>query len=156
MQLLLGEIPDRAIFRAPASRKPMRAYLKLVQAVRLGDLSAFRSAMHDHRDTFESDGNYSLVVRLRQNVIRAGLRNIALAYTRISLTAAAAKLALDNPSDMESIAAKAHLLSLLASCSLACSLAYCSLTARLLLAYCSLTARLLLPCSPLGDTRWRD
>ena len=108
VQLLLGEIPDRAIFRAPASRKPMRAYLKLVQAVRLGDLGAFRSAMHDHRDTFESDGNYSLVVRLRQNVIRAGLRNIALAYTRISLTAAAAKLALDNPSDMESIAAKVH------------------------------------------------
>ena len=155
MQLLLGEIPDRAIFRAPASRKPMRAYLKLVQAVRLGDLSAFRSAMHDHRDTFESDGNYTLVVRLRQNVIRAGLRNIALAYTRISLTAAATKLALDNPSDMESIAAKAHLLSLLAYC----SLAYCSLTAR----SCLLTARLLLalaplllPCSPSGDTRWRD
>ena len=47
----------------------------------------------------------------RQNVIRAGLRNIALAYTRISLSAAAAKLALDNPSDMESIAAKASYIS---------------------------------------------
>ena len=46
VQLLLGEIPDRAIFRAPASRKPMRPYLKLVQArvsancfVTLGELS---------------------------------------------------------------------------------------------------------------------
>jgi len=47
------------------------------------------------------------VVRLRQNVIRAGLRNISLSYSKISLADAAAKLALDHPEDMESIAAKA-------------------------------------------------
>jgi len=107
VQLLLGEIPERAAFREPASRKPMLPYLKLVQAVRLGDLSAFRQTMETHAATFNADSNHTLIVRLRQNVIRAGLRNISLAYSRIPLADVAAKLALDHPEDMESIAAKA-------------------------------------------------
>ena len=49
----------------------------------------------------------TLVTRLRQNVIRAGLRNISLAYSKIFLKDVAAKLALDSAEDMESIAAKA-------------------------------------------------
>ena len=107
VQLLLGEIPDRAIFRDPSSRVPMLPYLKLVQAVRTGDLAAFRSAMEAHAATFAADTNYTLIVRLRQNVIRAGLRNISLAYSRIALSDIAKKLGLDHPEDMESIAAKA-------------------------------------------------
>lgn len=107
VQLLLGEIPERAVFRHPQSRVPMRPYLELVQAVRLGDLAAFRMAMEKHAATFTADSNYTLIVRLRQNVIRAGLRNISLAYSRIALSDVAAKLVLDHPEDMESIAAKA-------------------------------------------------
>ena len=107
VQLLLGEIPDRAIFRDPAARTPMLPYLKLVQSVRQGDLSSFRAAMETHRDVFSADGNYTLIMRLRQNVIRAGLRNISIAYSRIALSEIAAKLGLDHPEDMESIAAKA-------------------------------------------------
>jgi 26S proteasome regulatory subunit N3 len=95
VQLLLGEIPDRAIFRDPAARAPMLPYLKLVQAVRLGDLAAFRLAMESHASTFTNDANYTLIVRLRQNVIRAGLRNISIAYSRIALTDVASKLGLD-------------------------------------------------------------
>ncbi|KOO26356.1 26s proteasome non-ATPase regulatory subunit 3 [Chrysochromulina tobinii] len=89
------------------ARAPMRPYLELVQAVRLGDLAAFRMAMEKHAATFTADSNYTLIVRLRQNVIRAGLRNISLAYSRIALSDVAAKLVLDHPEDMESIAAKA-------------------------------------------------
>lgn len=107
VQLLLGEIPERAVFRASSTRAPMRPYLKLVQAVRTGDLAAFRDAMAEHAAVFAADGNAALVLRLRQNVIRAGLRNVSLAYSRIHLSDAAAKLALDTPGDMESIAAKA-------------------------------------------------
>jgi len=107
VQLLLGEIPDRAFFRARDSRAAMLPYLKLVQAVRLGDLNAFKSAMEKHAEGFAADGNYTLVMRLRQNVIRAGLRNISLAYSRISLADVAAKLHLDHVEDMEPIAAKA-------------------------------------------------
>ena len=66
-------------------------------------------------DTFVNKGtllhNYAhvfdLIMRLRQNVIRAGLRNISLAYSKIYLSDVAKKLALDHPEDMESIAAKA-------------------------------------------------
>ena len=72
VQLLLGAIPERTFFREPASKGPMRPYLKLVQAVRLGDLGAFRAAMEEHAQTFTADGNMTLVTRLRQNVIRAG------------------------------------------------------------------------------------
>lgn len=107
VQLLLGEIPERAIFRQPDSRVPMLPYLKLVQAVRRGDLQAFKTAMQEDSAVFAADGNSTLVVRLRQNVIRAGLRNISVAYSRISLADVAAKLHLDQPEDMESIAAKA-------------------------------------------------
>jgi len=107
VQLLLGAIPERTFFREPASKGPMRPYLKLVQAVRLGDLGAFRAAMEEHAQAFTADGNMTLVTRLRQNVIRAGLRNISLSYSRIALAEVATKLALDHPEDMESIAAKA-------------------------------------------------
>jgi len=107
VQLLLGEIPERAIFRARESRVPMMPYLKLVQAVRLGDLGSFKTAMESHTAVYQADGNYTLVMRLRQNVIRAGLRNISLAYSRIALSDVAKKLHLDNLEDMEPIAAKA-------------------------------------------------
>ena len=52
VQLLLGEIPERGVFRHPQSRAPMLPYLQLVQAVRLGDLAAFRTAMETHAKVF--------------------------------------------------------------------------------------------------------
>ena len=47
-----------------------------------------------------------MITSVWQNVIRAGLRNISLSYSRIYLRDAAAKLSLDHPADMESIAGK--------------------------------------------------
>ena len=46
-------------------------------------------------------------MRLRHNVIRAGLRRISLAYSRISLADVASKLGLPNVEDTESIVTKA-------------------------------------------------
>lgn len=92
--------------------------------------------METYAEAYHADGNYTLVMRLRQNVIRAGLRNISIAYSRISLADVAAKVStckvtlvqeldlflfsglnadgsssvqlhLDNAEDMEPIAAKA-------------------------------------------------
>lgn len=51
-----------------------------------------KTAFDAHAATFATDGNHTLVTRLRQNVIRAGLRNISLAYSKISLADVAAKL----------------------------------------------------------------
>lgn len=45
-----------------------------------------------HHGTFTADKTANLVARLRHNVIRAGLRRINLAYSRISLQDVAAKL----------------------------------------------------------------
>ena len=60
-----------------------------------------------HDAAFRADRTHNLIVRLRHNVIRAGLRRIALAYSRISLADVAAKLGLPSVTDTESIVSKA-------------------------------------------------
>ena len=47
-----------------------------------------------------------LIIRLRHNVIKAGVRMINLSYSRISLTDIAQKLQLDSSEDAEFIVAK--------------------------------------------------
>ncbi len=51
-----------------------------------------RRVAQEHGATFAADKTANLVARLRHNVIRAGLRRINLAYSRISLEDVAAKL----------------------------------------------------------------
>ncbi|PHT97854.1 putative 26S proteasome non-ATPase regulatory subunit 3 [Capsicum chinense] len=80
------------------------------QAVRIGDLELFRNVADKFSSTFSSDRTNNLIVRLRHNVIRTGLRNISISYSRISLTDVAKKLRLDSPNpvaDAESIVSKA-------------------------------------------------
>lgn len=80
------------------------------QAVRIGDLELFKSVAEKFSSTFSSDRTNNLIVRLRHNVIRTGLRNISISYSRISLADVAKKLRLDsaNPvADAESIVSKA-------------------------------------------------
>jgi hypothetical protein len=60
-----------------------------------------------HESVFRCDRTHNLIVRLRHNVIRAGLRRTSLAYSRISLADVAAKLGLSSVTDTESIVAKA-------------------------------------------------
>lgn len=108
VQLLMGDIPERSLFSSPADmRKSLAPYLAITQAVRVGDLDKFSEAMQQHKAVFERDGIYSLIIRLRSNVIKAGLRKINLAYSRISLSSIAAKLKLGSVSDAESLVAKA-------------------------------------------------
>ena len=61
--------------------------------VRRGDLVAFKSVAERYAAVFAADKTANLIVRLRRNVIRTGLRHISLAYSRISLSDVAAKLA---------------------------------------------------------------
>ena len=56
---------------------------------------------------FKADKTANLIVRLRHNVIRTGLRRINLAYSRISLADIAQKLGLAGVEDTECIVAKA-------------------------------------------------
>ncbi|MBN3308743.1 PSMD3 ATPase, partial [Amia calva] len=92
VELLLGEIPDRLQFRQP---------------VRTGNLAKFNQALDQFGEKFQTDGTYTLIIRLRHNVIKTGVRMISLSYSRISLADIAQKLQLDSPEDAEFIVAKA-------------------------------------------------
>jgi len=107
VRLLLGEVPDRAEFSAPGTRAPLKPYFELTCAVRSGDLARFAEAAAAHGAAFRADGAANLVTRLHHSVIRAGLRRIAAAYSRIPLSAVAQRLALPSAEDAEFVAAKA-------------------------------------------------
>ncbi|KAL5185818.1 putative 26S proteasome non-ATPase regulatory subunit 3 [Glycine soja] len=110
VRLLLGEIPERIIFMQRGMEKSLRPYFELTNAVRIGDLELFRNATEKFGTTFSRDRTHNLIVRLRHNVIRTGLRNISISYSRISLADVAKKLRLNSASpvaDSESIVAKA-------------------------------------------------
>ncbi|SNX84985.1 probable 26S proteasome non-ATPase regulatory subunit p58 [Melanopsichium pennsylvanicum] len=107
VELLMGEIPERSIFRTPVLRKALLPYLEIVQAVRVGDLQLFQSTLQKHTKLFSSDKTLSLIVRLRHNVIKTGIRMISLSYSRISLADITQKLHLESEEDAEYIVAKA-------------------------------------------------
>ncbi|KAL0383920.1 UNVERIFIED_CONTAM: putative 26S proteasome non-ATPase regulatory subunit [Sesamum radiatum] len=110
VRLLLGEIPERTVFMQKGMEKALRPYFELTNAVRIGDLELFKAVAEKFATTFSSDRTNNLIVRLRHNVIRTGLRNISISYSRISLADVAKKLRLDsaNPvADAESIVSKA-------------------------------------------------
>jgi len=107
VNILIGDMPARSLFRQPKLLKPLAAYLELVRAVRSGDLNLFAKVVDTNKQAFEADCNFKLVLRLRQNVIRAGVRRINLSYSKISLQDVCQKLQLDSATDAEFIVAKA-------------------------------------------------
>ncbi|KAF9994303.1 26S proteasome non-ATPase regulatory subunit [Entomortierella chlamydospora] len=106
VQLLMGEIPERSLFRQPVLRKALIPYFQITQAVRVGDLNKFQETLATHAATFNADKNYTLILRLRHNVIKTGIRMISLSYSRISLRDVCLKLHLDSEEDAEYIVAK--------------------------------------------------
>jgi 26S proteasome regulatory subunit N3 len=107
VELLMGDIPERSLFRHPVLEKALRGYFDIVKAVRTGSLSQFQTTLSAHAVSFESDRTYSLVARLRQNVIKTGIRRLSLSYSRISLRDICVKLHLDSEEDAEYIVGKA-------------------------------------------------
>ena len=107
VELLMGDIPERAIFRQPSLEKALQPYLQLVQAVSSGDVNGFQSLVQRYTSTFRQDNTYTLVLRLRQNVIRTGIRMMSLSYARISLRDMCLRLGLDSEESAEYIVAKA-------------------------------------------------
>ncbi|XP_022660421.1 26S proteasome non-ATPase regulatory subunit 3-like [Varroa jacobsoni] len=107
VELLLGDIPDRTTFRQPALRKSLAPYFQLTQAVRTGNLGLFNQVLESYGARFQADHTYTLIIRLRHNVIKTGVRMINLSYQRISLADVAAKLQLGSAEDAEFIVAKA-------------------------------------------------
>ncbi|CAJ0939496.1 unnamed protein product, partial [Mesorhabditis belari] len=75
--------------------------------VRVGDLVSFNEIVDEHNKIFEKDETLTLIVRLRQNVIRAAIKQIASAYSRISIRDIATKLQLQTEIETEYMVAKA-------------------------------------------------
>ena len=107
VELLIGDIPDRAIFRQSNLEAAMGPYLELVQTVRVGKIEGFLNVVQTHNAVFRRDGTYTLVLRLRQNVIKTGIRMMSLSYARISLRDICIKLDLESEQSAEYIVAKA-------------------------------------------------
>lgn len=107
VELLLGNIPERQIFRQAALRHSLIPYFQLTQAVRLGNLQRFGEVLTNFTPKFQQDHSYTLIIRLRHNVIKTAIRSIGLSYSRISPEHIAKKLGLDSADDAEFIVAKA-------------------------------------------------
>lgn len=73
----------------------------------MGSLSQFQSTLSKYASVFQQDRTYTLIVRLRQNVIKTGIRRLSLSYSRISLRDICVKLHLDSEEDAEYIVGKA-------------------------------------------------
>jgi 26S proteasome regulatory subunit N3 len=63
--------------------------------------------VNTHSAAFRKDGTYTLILRLRQNVIKTGIRMMSLSYSRISLRDICLRLGLDSEESAEYIVAKA-------------------------------------------------
>lgn len=100
VELLLGEIPDRLQFRQPSLKRSLMPYFLLTQgkaglhssalwpdvcvhlhqlnhpcphtAVRTGNLAKFNQVLDQFGEKFQTDGTYTLIIRLRHNVIKTG------------------------------------------------------------------------------------
>ncbi|CAF1232059.1 unnamed protein product [Rotaria sp. Silwood1] len=107
VELLLGDIPDKAIFKNPQLKRSLDPYYQLTLAVRAGDLSRFKEVLDTYSNRFQQEKTWSLIIRLRHNVIKTGIKMISLSYAKISFSDIAQKLQLDSPEDAEYIVAKA-------------------------------------------------
>ncbi len=106
IELLMGDIPELKTFKSEdeASYQP---YFEVTRAVKLGDLKLFSEVLKRYELQFEHDDNYTLILRLRQNVIKTGIRIILLLYSKISLKDICIKLHLDSEELTEYIVSKA-------------------------------------------------
>ncbi|KAI9676853.1 MAG: 26S proteasome non-ATPase regulatory subunit [Caeruleum heppii] len=107
VELLMGDIPDRGIFRQANLERALQPYFLLVQGVRVGSQQDFLHTVQTYSSNFRRDGTYTLILRLRQNVIRTGIRVMSLSYSRISLRDICGRLLLDSEQSAEYIVAKA-------------------------------------------------
>ncbi|KAI3905262.1 hypothetical protein MKW92_022251, partial [Papaver armeniacum] len=64
--------------------------------VRIGDLELYRNVVDKFASTASSDRTLNLIVMLRYIVIRTGIHNISISYSRISLVHVAHTLRLDS------------------------------------------------------------
>ena len=85
----------------------LHLHLRTYLAVRTGSLAQFQEALKEYQAQFTADKTYMLIVRLRQTVIKTGVRRLSLSYSRISLRDICVALHLDSEEDAEYVVGKA-------------------------------------------------
>jgi len=106
VEMLMGEVPDLASFYNLSTASSLISYLDLIKSVKKGDLSQFKNIYMKYENVFIKDGNYTLIQRLRQVVIKIGLRKINLSYSRISFDKINEILNPEEPNDIDLILSK--------------------------------------------------
>lgn len=107
VELLMGVIPDPQTFKQPKFEKSLTPYFEVAKAVRVGDVAQFSDTIAKYEHLLKKDGTYTLVLRLRQNVIKTGIRIMSLTYSKISLKDICLRLCLDSEESAEYIVARA-------------------------------------------------
>ncbi|CAK5088194.1 unnamed protein product [Meloidogyne enterolobii] len=105
VMLLIGEIPERSLFRAKEFEKVLLPYMRLTkgffliknfliffQVVKLGDVEGYKKVKEEFDIEFTEHKTMTLVGRIHQSVIRTAIRQIALTYSRIFISDMATKL----------------------------------------------------------------
>jgi len=110
VEMLMGEVPDLASFYNLSFASSLISYLDLIKAVKKGDLSEFKNVLVKYESTFTKDGNYTLIQRLRQVVIKIGLRKINLSYSRISFEKINEILNPEEENDIDLILSKVNII----------------------------------------------
>lgn len=117
IQLLMGDIPDRNIFKPkfdgnkdtnnPILNEALKPFLEITECVRGGDVKLLPKCLEKYNELFTKCGLAKILLRLRHNVIKTGLRKINKAYSKISLADIAEKLGLSSPENAYFIVSKA-------------------------------------------------
>jgi 26S proteasome regulatory subunit N3 len=95
-QLLTGVIPEKSMFESsPEITAALLPYIYISKAVKSGNVETFTSTLQKYRDVFVHDKLFNLVRRLESNVIKAGLKKLSIAYSRISIASIPKKLKMD-------------------------------------------------------------
>lgn len=107
VQMLMGDIPERHVFFTKGMKAELLPYLHITQAVRRGDLAVFTEVVSKYATRLQQDGTYTLISRLAHQVVKAGLRNLNVSYSRLSLEDVAHRLGLPSATSAEFVVAKA-------------------------------------------------
>lgn len=117
VQLLMGDIPDRSTFKPrfdgdndrnnPELNAQLEPFLRITECVKEGDLGEYMRCLAAHNELLRQCGLSRILLRLRHNVIKTGLRKINKSYSRISLADIAEKLALSSMENALNIVSKA-------------------------------------------------
>jgi 26S proteasome regulatory subunit N3 len=107
VQLLMGEIPKRHVFFTKGMKTELAPYLAITQAVRRGDLAVYTKVVSEQSSQIQLDDTYTLISRLAQQVVKAGLRKLHISYSRLSLQDVADRLGLPSATSAEFVVAKA-------------------------------------------------